>query len=86
MTARLIPAGRFLIDAEDMTLDLACFQYAYRWLGNRKQAGKLGGFLEATYEANPGLAELGLILPLGTTINMPEFTISTEVRTVRLWS
>lgn len=85
-TARLIPAGTVRVDHEDATLDLICFQYAFAALGDRKQAGKLRGYLEATYEANPGLAELGLVVPLGTTIQMPEFIISTEIKIVRLWS
>ncbi|MRN79925.1 tail protein X, partial [Brucella sp. 10RB9210] len=46
---------------------------------------KLKGYLEATYAANPGLARLGLVLPRGTVITMPEMTISTEIKTVRLW-
>lgn len=86
MSARIIPAGSFVVQLEDMTVDLVCFQYAQRWLNDRKQAGKLTGYLEATYDANPGLAALDLVLPLGTVVAMPEFVISNEIETVRLWS
>ncbi len=85
MTARIIPAGSFTVQLEDMTVDLVCFQYAMYWLNDRKQAGKLTGYLEATYDANPGLAGLGIVLPRGTVVQMPEFIISTEIKTVRLW-
>ncbi|MDR5776681.1 MULTISPECIES: tail protein X, partial [unclassified Caballeronia] len=30
------------------------------------------GTVEAVLEANPGLADLGLMLPLGTLVSMPE--------------
>lgn len=86
MNARLIPSGSVTVDLEDLTLDLVCYDYAMRWLGDRKQVAKLKGYLEATYTANPGLARLGIVLPRGTVITMPEFTISTEIKTVRLWS
>lgn len=86
MSARLIPAGRFIVDLEDLTLDLVCYDYAMRWLGDRTQTAKLRGYLEATYEANPGVARLDIVLPRGTVVQMPEFIISTEIKTVRLWS
>ncbi|PRA87909.1 phage tail protein [Ochrobactrum sp. MYb29] len=86
MNARLIPAGRFTVDLEDLTLDLVCYDYAMRWLGDRAQVAKLRGYLEATYAANPGIARLDIVLPRGTVVQMPEFIISTEIKTVRLWS
>ncbi|KAB2749845.1 MULTISPECIES: tail protein X [Brucella] len=86
MTVRLIPAGTITVDLEDVTLDLACYDYLMQWTGDRIQVAKLKGYLEATYAANPGLARLGLVLPRGTVISMPEMTISTEIKTVRLWS
>ncbi|WP_273794363.1 tail protein X [Brucella intermedia] len=86
MSVRLIPAGTVTVDLEDVTLDLACYDYLMRWTGDRVQVAKLKGYLEATYAANPGLARLGIVLPRGTVITMPEMTISTEIKTVRLWS
>ncbi len=86
MTVRLIPAGTVTVELEDVTLDLACYDYLMRWTSDRVQVAKLKGYLEATYSANPGLARLGLVLPRGTVITMPEMTISTEIKTVRLWS
>lgn len=86
MTVRLIPAGSITVKLEDTTLDLVCYDYAMHWIGDRIEISRLRGYLEATYAANPGLARLGILLPLGTIIAMPEMTISSEIRTVRLWS
>ncbi|MCL7999170.1 tail protein X [Brucella sp. 21LCYQ03] len=86
MSARLIPAGTVTVNLEDLTLDLVCYDYAMRWIGDRAQVAKVKGYLEATYAANSGLARLGIVLPHGTVVNMPEFIISSEIKTVRLWS
>lgn len=45
------------------------------------------GFVEAVYTANPGLASMGQLIPIGTEIIMPE--PSSELRVLpanRLWS
>ncbi|WP_207888553.1 tail protein X, partial [Pseudomonas sp. 30_B] len=34
--------------------------------------GSTAGTVEAVLEANPGLAELGVVLPMGTVVEMPE--------------
>lgn len=34
--------------------------------------GRTDGVVEAVLEANPGLADLGLLLPLGCEIDMPD--------------
>lgn len=86
MMPRVIPAGEFTVYSEDMSLDLVCFEYALRWLKDRKTAGTLKGYLEATYEANPGLAAHGLLLPCGIKVKMPELIISNENKIERLWS
>ncbi|WP_186262429.1 tail protein X [Burkholderia gladioli] len=44
------------------TLDALCWRHY----------GSTAGTVEAVLDANPGLAELGAILPLGTVIDMPE--------------
>lgn len=45
------------------TVDLLCWRFY----------GRTDGTVEAVLEANPGLADLGLMLPLGTLVEMPEF-------------
>ncbi|UWX70347.1 tail protein X [Burkholderia gladioli] len=44
------------------TLDALCWRHY----------GSTAGTVEAVLDANPGLAELGAILPLGTVVDMPE--------------
>ncbi|WP_250466302.1 MULTISPECIES: tail protein X [unclassified Caballeronia] len=44
------------------TVDLLCWRFY----------GRTDGTVEAVLEANPGLADLGLMLPLGTLVNTPE--------------
>lgn len=84
--ATRLPAATVTVEAEDMTVGLVCFDYAYAVLRDRKVAGKLNGYVEATLIANPGLAEKGLILPFGTQIDLPEFGIETQSNlTERLW-
>lgn len=59
------------------TLDALC----YRVLG------RTGGITEQALELNPGLAELGPILPHGTLVTLPEEQRAPAVvETVQLWS
>ncbi|CAJ4592817.1 tail protein X [Burkholderia pseudomallei] len=44
------------------TLDALCWRHY----------GSTVGTVEAVLEANPGLAELGVVLPMGTVVEMPE--------------
>lgn len=86
MDAIIIPAATVSVAREDLTLGLVCFDNAMRALGDRQKAGRLKGYVEATLDANPGLAGLGLILPLKTVIHLPEFTvISGAKQAERLW-
>lgn len=87
MTATVIPAATRVIDLEDMSIDLVCFHQALTALGDRRAAGRLQGYVEATLQANPGLAAMGLLLPLGTLVRLPEFVIQTPINTAstRLW-
>lgn len=86
MRAIVIPAATVTVELEDMPLDLVCYEYLFRVLRDRREAGRLRGYVEATLSANHGLADKGLILPLGTVINMPEFVIEERgVQTRRLW-
>lgn len=58
------------------TVDLACWRVY----------GRTVEVPEAVLTANPGLADKGLILPLGTVITMPEIARPTTQRPlVSLW-
>lgn len=58
------------------TVDSICWNYY----------GRTAGTVEAVLEANPGLAELGAILPMGTSIQLPEVPSHAENnRTIQLW-
>jgi len=86
MSARVIPAASVTVELEDVSLDLVCFDHAFAVLRDRRAAGRLRGYIEATLDANPGLAGLGVILPRGTVVRLPEFAVEeagTAVR--RLW-
>lgn len=81
-----LPAATCIIETEDMTVDLVCFNHAFACLRNRVQAGKLKGYVEATLEANPGLATKGAILPLLTIVKLPEFVVAApQTQVKRLW-
>lgn len=62
-----------------MTLDLLV------WRAFGRQDGSL---VEQTLVLNPGLAALGTILPIGTTVILPEPQARQPIRrnSVRLWS
>lgn len=42
--------------------------------------------VERVLEANPGLAELGPVLPVGVRIRLPVFEDPAAVEAVRLWT
>lgn len=51
-----------------------------------KHYGRQAGAVEAVLEANPGLSELGPVLPDGYVIGLPELQRPTqEIETVSLW-
>ncbi|QEE12518.1 tail protein X [Bartonella krasnovii] len=81
-----IPAKQLVIELEDMSLDLICYHHALSVLGDRRQAGSLRGYLEATLEANPEIAGYDTFLPRGLKVFLPEF-IPQEKNSVvkRLW-
>lgn len=86
MAVRTIPAASVIIALEDVILDQICFEQLLAVVGDRREAGRIKGYVEATFEANPGLADVGTILPLGLRIELPQFSIETEDRTtLRLW-
>jgi phage tail protein X len=47
--------------------------------------GRTGGVVEAVLLANPGLAELGEVLPHGTAVELPDVETSPQAETVNLW-
>lgn len=58
------------------TLDYICWKYY----------GQQSGAVELVLEANPGLADLGEVLPLNTQIILPDLPEpATEVQPIRLW-
>jgi phage tail protein X len=65
------------ITSQGDTLDAICWKYY----------GQQSGAVERVLEANPNLADLGVILPLGTTINLPALPKPAgELQPIRLWS
>ena len=52
----------------------------------RRFYGRAAGAVEAVLEANPGLAELGPVLPAGTLVELPDLPRPLEtIETVKLW-
>ena len=80
-----LPATTIVTTTEDATVEGICFEYAWSVLKDVNKAAKLPGYVEATLDTNQGLAAKGTILPLGTRIALPEWTIDDERQTVRLW-
>jgi len=59
------------------TLDTLCWRHL----------GRTAGVVEAAFEANPGLAALGEILPHGTAVTLPEpsNTAPARIALIQLW-
>ena len=57
------------------TVDLIC-QRVY---------GDESGFVEKVLTANPGLADLGPVLPIGTVVFTPELAKPADLPTISLW-
>ncbi|MCW8965195.1 MAG: tail protein X [Candidatus Pacearchaeota archaeon] len=57
------------------TVDLICFNHY----------GYTSGVTEQVLNNNPGLAALGVILPMGTKIELPDITARTQPKTINLW-
>ncbi len=47
--------------------------------------GRTAGVTEAVLEANPGLADLGPVLPHGTVLDLPDTNPQPAVQRVQLW-
>ncbi|MEW6166068.1 MAG: tail protein X [Pseudomonadota bacterium] len=57
------------------TLDLLC----------RRHLGATAGVTEAVLAMNPGLAALGPILPMGTSVALPDAPPAAATKIVQLW-
>ncbi|EBP7622147.1 phage tail protein [Salmonella enterica] len=57
------------------TLDVICARYY----------GRTEGVVETVLQANPGLSELGVILPHGTEVDLPDVPSSPVTETINLW-
>ena len=69
-----------------MAVEEIAWKYRLEALGgDEEKAAKLSGFVEAVYLENPGLAALGPLVPVGTTIIMPDLNTVTTLPLNRLW-
>lgn len=67
---------RTVIAQQNDTVDLLCLRHLKA----------TAGVAEATYRLNPGLADIGPILPLGRAVTLPDLPANTaRVETVQLW-
>lgn len=67
---------RTVIASQGDTVDGLCWRYY----------GRTAGVTEAVLEANPGLADLGAVIPHGTTVYLPDAVPQAEQRqVVNLW-
>ncbi|QIU90062.1 tail protein X [Yokenella regensburgei] len=57
------------------TLDALCARYY----------GRTEGVVEVVLQANSGLSELGVILPHGTAIDLPDVQSAPVTETINLW-
>jgi len=57
------------------TLDVICARYY----------GRTAGIVETVLAVNPGLAELGAVLPHGTPVELPDIHTSPVAEAVNLW-
>lgn len=65
-----------VIASQGDTVDAICWRYY----------GRTAGVTEAVLEANPGLADLGPIVPHGTQVTLPDAAPQAEQRQVlNLW-
>lgn len=64
-----------VISQQNDTVDAICHRYY----------GRTARTLEAVYQANPGLADIGPVLPMGTAINMPTVDDKPKTETLNLW-
>ncbi|WP_145507199.1 tail protein X [Yersinia alsatica] len=64
-----------VIASQGDSLDVLCYRHY----------GYTEGVIEQVFIVNPGLAELGVILPHGTAIELPTINTAPKRETVNLW-
>lgn len=64
-----------VIASQGDTLDALCY----------RRYGRTEGVVETVLAVNPGLAELGAVLPHGTAVELPVVESSTTSETINLW-
>lgn len=57
------------------TLDKLCYRHT----------GRTQGITEATLVANPGLAQYGVVLPLGLEVVLPQTSLQAVIQRIQLW-
>jgi len=57
------------------TLDKLCHRFY----------GTTAGVTEAVLDANPGLCELGPVLPIGTPVDLPDLQPAATTPSIQLW-
>ncbi|WJY13232.1 tail protein X [Pectobacteriaceae bacterium CE90] len=60
---------------QDDTLDALCYRYY----------GRTQGVVETVLQSNPGLADMGPILPHGTAVELPIIQSSSTRETINIW-
>ena len=51
-----------------------------------REYGRSSGIVEKVLEANPKLAELGVFLPMGTEVFLPDIETAQQIKhTIQLW-
>jgi len=51
-----------------------------------REYGRSSGIVEKVLEANPKLAELGVVLPMGTKVILPDIEAPQQIKqTIQLW-
>ncbi|WP_107759603.1 tail protein X [Dickeya sp. Secpp 1600] len=60
---------------QDDTLDVLCYRYY----------GRTQDVVETVMQSNPGLADLGPILPHGTAVTLPDMNASGSQESVNIW-
>lgn len=52
----------------------------------RQYGSTNGRIVEQLFEANPGIADMGPVLPAGVLVKLPEITPAADKEMVRLWT
>lgn len=60
---------------EGDTADLICY----------REYGTTQGVTEQLLELNPGLADIGPVIPVGTLVNLPDAPVAKTSNTINLW-